>query len=228
MKRISERRLGQVQAVSGILFATFLLLHLANTALALFGQGVYDGYQQAVRRYYQATGVELALIGLAPAVHVAVGLVRMRRRQIKARGKRRRAPPWRVRLHRYSGYVLVLFFGAHVLATRGPGLWLGQPADFAFLTYSLWTYPFVFYPYYALFVLAGLHHLLHGLIAAAPVLRVKLPRAWHAPRAPRFWIPVALAGVVLLMGLIALGGAFFEVDTARFDEVDALWARFRP
>ena len=41
----SERALIRIQAITGLLFATFLVLHLVNTMLAAAGQSVYDGWQ---------------------------------------------------------------------------------------------------------------------------------------------------------------------------------------
>lgn len=228
MTRISERRLAQVQAVTGLAFATFLLVHLVNTALATFGQGTYDGYQRAVRHYYQAPGLELVLVVLAPLLHVAAGLVRARRRLRKARERSASPGPLRNRLHRYAGYVLVLFFVGHVIATRGPGLVMDEPADFSFLTFSLEQYPAWFYPYYALFALAGSYHLIHGVASALPVLRARVSQRWLAPRSPRFWTAAGVAGALLLVGLTALGGLWFEVDTRRFDTWHEVWARFFP
>ncbi len=229
MERISERRLAQAQAISGLAFASFLVLHLVNTMLASLGQGTYDGYQRAIRHYYQAPGIELALIVVAPLVHVAVGLVRARRRLRKAREQGRRSPgPLRHRLHRASGYVLLVVFAGHAVATRGPGVIMGEPADFSFLSFSLAQYPWWFYPYYALFALAGAYHLVHGVLASLPVLRARVPQTWLAPRSQRFWIVTVIAGAALLSGLLALGGAYFDVDTSRFATWREVWASFFP
>ncbi len=73
---------------------------------------------------------------------------------------------------------------------------------------------------------AGAYHLIHGLGASLVVLRVKVPRSWLAMRSKPFWILAAAASLVLLVGVLALGGAFFDVDAARVPEIEAPWRRF--
>jgi succinate dehydrogenase/fumarate reductase cytochrome b subunit len=228
--RIPERRLAQIQAVSGLAFATFLAIHLVNTAIAALGQLHYDAYQRAMRLYYQAPGIELLLVVVAPAVHVAVGVVRWRRRRAKRRepGAPRSTGPLRTRLHRAAGYFLLVVIGGHAIATRGPGLIAGEPADFSFLTFSLVQAPWIFYPYYVLFGIAGAYHLVNGTLAALPVLRVHLSQRWLAPGARRFWVPAGVLAALVACGVLALGGAFFEVDTSRFSTWHGVYARFVP
>ncbi|MGE0784394.1 MAG: hypothetical protein AB7S26_01800 [Sandaracinaceae bacterium] len=227
---LTERRLAQIQAISGLVFATFLALHLVNTMIATFGQSTYDAYMRAVRLYYQGYGIELAVVIVAPLVHVTAGILRARRRRAKARAQHREDArvPWRLRLHRWSGIVLAVVFIGHASATRLPGLVFDQPGDFTFVHFSLSQFGFFFYPYYALFALAGVYHLVNGVIAAAPLVGLRLPRAWFDTRSRRS-LALALGGALILgVGILALGGAFFDVDTARFVEIEALYDRLNP
>ncbi len=210
----------RIQALSGMAFAVFLSLHLANTVSAMFGQAAYDGLQRLLRWYYQFPPVEIACVVGAALVHVSAGIARMKLRPRKAPGA---TIPWRVRLHRWSGYVLMLLFAGHVTATRGPGLLLGVPADFSYLTFSLGYWPLFFYPYYLVLFASGAWHLLNGVSTAAAVLApgVRLSPAW-AP------VGAGVAVVCGLMGILALGGNLFEVDTHRYAEFRALADRFYP
>lgn len=213
---LSEATLVRIQAVSGLLFASFLALHLLNTAVAPFGQGSYDGLQQALRLYYQFPVVELVAVLGSAMTHMGVGLWRGIRR-LKAGQK---PPHWPLRLHRLAGYFLMLVFAGHVMATRGVGVFFGLPADFAFLTFSLTYFGSVFYPYYLLLGLAGLFHLVFGLSVAVRVLK------WRVP------VPVRWASLVgapfMVAGVLALGGAFFQVDTGRFEKLQAFYETWLP
>ena len=57
-RREVQRRLARVQAGTGVVFATFLALHLVNTMLGALGPAVYDGVQRVLRLYYQLLPVE--------------------------------------------------------------------------------------------------------------------------------------------------------------------------
>ena len=46
---VNNHKLARVQAISGLLFSLFVLVHLGNTAMAVFGADLYDGYQRAAR-----------------------------------------------------------------------------------------------------------------------------------------------------------------------------------
>ena len=56
---MTDRTLARVQAVSGLVFAVFLLLHLGGALVALLGQGAFDAWIRAARGYYQLPVVEV-------------------------------------------------------------------------------------------------------------------------------------------------------------------------
>lgn len=202
----SSRRLLQVQAASGLLFAVFLLLHLLNQMLATFGPGAYDGTQRALRRGYQAPPVEIALV-LAPLLtHAAAGILRLWRR--RSEGKRAPANIY-ARLHRISGIVLLIFFGGHVAATRGASLLYGVFPEFLGVAFTLKWVPAYFFPYYTVFALAGLYHLIYGLSVALPVLGL---RGGSGLRKPALLVPAAsVLGLFLVLGLLSQGGILRSV-----------------
>ncbi|MEW6776907.1 MAG: hypothetical protein AB1405_11475 [Bdellovibrionota bacterium] len=221
---ISEKTLIRVQAVSGLFFATFLVLHLFNTLLAPAGQEAYDSFQRAARHYYQMPVMEAGII-LAVTVHIFAGVTRAlrRRKRIKESGGGEAAPSLRMRLHRVSGYILLLAIYGHILATRAGDWFFGMPADFSFLTFSLTYWPAFMYPYYTLLFACGAYHLAHGLVMALRVVGAKLPSEWTAPRYKAFWTLAALSALAGFGSVLALGGNLFAVDTGRYPEFIAFW-----
>lgn len=201
---VNNPQLARVQAVSGLLFSLFALVHLTNTALAVLGADLYDGFQSSARGIYQWPPLELALVA-ALIVHVVSGVLRMRgRRGSKAR------PPLRLRLHRYAAYYLALFVFGHMAATRLPALLADAPPFFGGVSFSMSFVPWFFYPYYALLGIAGLYHLFYGVPVALGVLGVHAPQ-WIR-RGPGFWLPVGAGALVIVMALLAFGGLLYEID----------------
>src|SRR4051812_35866494 len=98
----STARLVRIQALSGVALSAFLSLHLANTASAIVSAGSYDAFQAVARHFYQNVLVEVLLVAVALAVHVAASLTLVRRRNSER-------APLELRLHRYSGYILLAF-----------------------------------------------------------------------------------------------------------------------
>lgn len=197
-----RKRLLQVQALSGATFALFLTVHLMNQAAAVWGERRYDELQHAARQAYQAPAVELLLVLLPLAVHVLSAVVRL----VKFRGDAS-SGPWRVRLFRYAGRFLLLVIVGHVLATRGPA-WSGavpEGVSFAGLAFTFQFVPAFFWPYYLVLGLAGVVHLVHGVSTVARMVGAP------APGDRTFWVTVAVAGVLVVAGVFALGGALFDV-----------------
>lgn len=223
---MSDARLLQVQAISGLCFLAFVLVHLTNTLTALGGPEAYDGFQRAARTVYQYPAVELLGLGLPLATHVAAAFVRLRRR-----GFRRPQPSWRARLHRYTGYYLLLVIFGHIAAVRGAPFAFGFLPDFAGVAFSLWWQPWLFYPYYFVFGLCALYHGLHGATIALGALARPLPEAVRT--GPAIWLPVGAFAVLLLAALLALGGRLFPIPDPTDNDYARMWERvlgvdFRP
>jgi len=201
------RRLARVQAVSGLVFFVFAVLHLTNTVAAAFGPSVYNGFQRVVRPLYQSLGGELLLVAVPLFVHMAAGIARMRMRK----GPTAKAN-LRTRLHRYAGWFLLVFILGHVAATRGPSLLLGIYPEFEGVSYSFVIAPYWFYPYYVVLGLAGVYHALSGLSLGVGTLGVKVPprlrQGWG------FWAPIGAASTLVLVGVLGLAGVLFETPDA--------------
>jgi len=201
---VNNARLAQVQAVSGLLFSLFALVHLTNTALAVIGADLYDRFQMAARSVYQSPVLEVALIATL-VVHIVSGVLRMRsRRRSKAK------PPLRLRLHRYAAYYLAIFIFGHIGATRLPALLADAPPFFGGVSFSMHFAPWWFYPYYGLLGIAGLYHAFYGIPVALAALGVRAPR--FIRRGLGFWVPVTAGAGVIIAALLAFGGFLYEID----------------
>ncbi len=220
----SEATLIRWQALSGLCFATFLVLHLANTMVGALGEGAYNAWQGAMRWYYQFPPVEIVAVGVSATVHAVCGLRRMlRRRAHRKAGRPLAAPRWLV-LHRMSGYFLLFVIVGHVLATRGPGLFEDMPAEFAYLRFSLTTWPWMMWPYYFLLMSCGVYHLLHGGLVALSIagLRTGPPTgAW----ARGFLAVALLAGAA---GVLSMGGVWGEASEERYPDYRAFYEEYTP
>ncbi len=207
---MSDRQLLRVQALSGSVFLLFTLVHLANTAAAAFGVEAYESWLASARAIYQLPFVEIGLLMVPLVVHWTAAVLRLRRD-----GFSRRNGSLRARLHRYSGWYLMLFIWGHVIATRSPSLIFGIEVDFTTIAFTLdyaWM-PYWFLPYYAILALSGLYHGLNGLFLAASIFGVRTPDGVRFGVA--FWLPVSAAGALLLLGIAGLAGLLYPtVDPA--------------
>ncbi len=192
----------KVQALSGAVFAGFLFMHLFNTMLAAAGPGTYDAVQGQLRRGYQAPVLEVVLVLGPLLLHVGTAVARM--------WKRPKAAPlamsWRARLHRWSGRFLLVFFVGHVVATRGSSLVYGVFPGFEGLAFTFRWVPAYFWPYYLLLALSGWYHLVHGLSVALPLFGVRVLQ-----RRAVFLCLVSVGSIALVVGVLSLGGVFFDV-----------------
>jgi succinate dehydrogenase/fumarate reductase cytochrome b subunit len=204
-KPTSTRRWARLQAISGLAFASFAILHLVNLAISALGPGAYDRFQDAARSFYHVPVVELGLL-FALALHVAAAIARIRGRgglHLRAR------LPLRTRLQRLSGLFLALSMLGHVAATRGLDLVFGVAPRFAGLSFTFEWMPAFFVPYYTLLMMCGVYHTAHGVTMALRVLGVGMPG-----RVPH-WLfggVVAVGWVAGLVGLASIAGLLYPID----------------
>lgn len=192
----------RAQAVSGLCLAAFVGIHLLNVPLGAF-PGAYDAYQRVLREIYQSPLFEIPLLFVPLAIHLAAGL-----RALLGRTSRAPARTWPARLHRWSAWYLLLVIAGHVLATRGPSLAFGIYPESLGLAFALEWIPLFFWPYYALLGLAGVAHLGYGVPRALAVVRRHADgSATSRPLAAA----LALAALAVLVGILGIGGLFFEI-----------------
>jgi succinate dehydrogenase/fumarate reductase cytochrome b subunit len=208
-----EQRFRVAQSLSGVAFAAFLLLHLANQLSAILGPSAYDRVQNQLRSGYQIPVVELGLILLPLVIHMGLGVATMLRR----RTEEPLALTLPARLHRWSGRFLLLIVAGHVAATRMPAVLDGVVPDFAGVAFTFRWLPLWYWPYYSLFALAGWYHLLYGLAITLP--RMGLRRAaWFLPPR-RLGVVFVIGAVALLAAVISFGiadGRVMQSETARW------------
>ncbi|MER2562750.1 MAG: hypothetical protein ABTQ32_18635 [Myxococcaceae bacterium] len=216
---MNDSRWLRAQVMSGAVFTLFLFVHLFNQMLAVLGAQTYDGAQQAMRRGYQAPGLELVFVFVPLLVHLTTAIVRMVKRPKQEPG----ALSWRVRLHRYSGRFLLLVIVGHVVATRGVSLLYGVFPGFHGVAFTFQWVPAYFWPYYLLLALGGWYHLVHGLSMAAAV--VKLPGANVLQRPLVFRAVVGTGAVALVLGVLALGRVLADVGDPASSEYARLVLR---
>lgn len=117
-------------------------------------------------------------------------------------------------------YVLATFIVGHVAATRIYPAYLGKPADFSLISYTLSTnWKYLFYPYYLLFGASGMYHAAYGLWRSAQLFKFQ-PPAIVSPYKPYFRIAIGLGAGLLLSSLLAFGGMYFPISRARFPEIE--------
>jgi succinate dehydrogenase hydrophobic anchor subunit len=222
---LSDFTLFRIQAGSGILFATFLVLHLSNTILASAGQPTYDSYQRAVRWYYQFPLIEIFVVIGAATVHAWAGLTRgwRRVRNLFDSQAKHFVPPLRVRLHRWCGYIIFLIIPGHISATRLPSLIEGLPVDFSFVYFSVKHWPWFFYPYLLAYGVGASFHLIHGMLVSLGVFRVTSPGWGMNEKSKPFWTAFIALSLLVIVGIFSLGGNFFAPRTDRFPELKVFY-----
>lgn len=216
-----DHRLVRIQAISGLVFAVFLSLHLVNVMISALGPGLYDAFQVRIRPFYQFPLVEVGVLLAALVTHAVVGVVRLRQRP---RSRNWGKLPLRTRLHRLSAYFLLVFVLGHFAATRLPslldGVWIGSSG----LSWSMQSLPGYFYPYYTLLGVCGLYHGSYGTYLALRALGVRLPSISRL--GARVSIPLAAAAVLVVLGVLSFGGHFYPIDDPR-QSAFARWAHER-
>lgn len=201
---MTERRLLQIQALSGLGFLIFTLVHLANTGIAVLGVEAYAGFQEIARIFYQNPALEIALLMIPLAIHWTAAAIRLKRD-----GFMRKNRTLRARLHRYSGYFLLVFIWGHVAATRGPSFFYDVEVGFSTIAYTFKWLPVWFYPYYTTLALAGLYHGINGAMLAGSIFGLRVPQVLRY--GPGFWFPIGALALTLLVGLASLGGNLYEI-----------------
>lgn len=216
-KILSDRRLVQIQAFSGLILFLFVAVHLLNTVFAIHSKDAYNLFQRKARTVYQFPPVEIFFIVLPIFAHISAGLLRLKRRNFRLPKQN-----WRTRLHYLSGYFLLLVIFGHIIAVRGPSIIFKVYPEFEGLSFSLWWLPWIFYPYYILFSITALYHTLHGLFLASAIFGIKLP----LHHGKLFWTLVAIGSVFLIWGILGLGGRLYEIPDPRESSYGKLYEKY--
>jgi succinate dehydrogenase/fumarate reductase cytochrome b subunit len=138
---------------SGILITVFVVFHLLNHAVSLFGADSHIAWMNSFRIVYRHPIVEILLL-LAVLVQIISGIQLFRRTRDTAKGF------W-AKLQRWSGGYLAMFFLIHLSAVLGGRYVLNLDTNFYFGVAGLNTFPFLlfFVPYYGLAIIAFFAHI---------------------------------------------------------------------
>ncbi|KAJ3333102.1 hypothetical protein HDU76_011470 [Blyttiomyces sp. JEL0837] len=187
---MTSDRLRTVQAASGLVFASFLGLHLTAHALANIRFSLSDVIE----------GVIITSAGVHITASLARGIAR-RRREKEARAKKLEETTKEtstsdarkdLKFHRWSGYLLTFLIGGHIYSLRVAPL-----IDSVDLSLVSWSIKHRVGTAGLLWLLgsAGWYHFCYGVHKALQAVGIKTPPIKSKP-----WKMIRLAGVVM-MGL---------------------------
>lgn len=191
------KRLKVAQIGSAIVFLPFLLIHLSNAVLGIFGPDTYNQFQIAAQQVYQIPLIECLFVLGPLLIHMVSGLALL---LINRHRTSRR--PLRRRLHTWAGLFLALVILGHVIATRGLPWAYDFHAEFAGVAFSLWWMPWYFYPYYFLLFMAGTYHSLNGI----SVLMHRLFSWSFLASQRRMQVTMVFAAIMICSALLSFGG----------------------
>jgi hypothetical protein len=219
----------QLNAISGLAFGCFLILHLSTHYFIFAGLGVAKDVQLKLRVIYQHPVFEL-LTALSLFVHMYTNLVLYWARQkmessarSKTKGKTPRSgDQGELTAHRYAGYFLGLSMVGHIGATRVlPMIMLEDPSvfDYTYLTKVIRFFPnYSFAVYLFLLGATGGWHLIYGTrsaiatISGSSVIGKPFPIILKAL--------AMLSHVGILLAVLSLSGCFYVI---RFSESQEKW-----
>ena len=210
-KSSTANSLQRWQAVTGLIVAVFVAMHLINTWLAVFGPGVYDPVQRGFGWLYQSLVFEVLLIS-SIYIHLTIGFIRIWREP-------KRALTTRARLHRYAGIFLALVITGHIGAVRGASWFADVWPRFEGIAFTLEYLPEVFLPYYLLLATAGFYHAVNGAAIALPRLTAYRMRL----TTPALKLGTFAAAGASLLALFAFAGVFFDVGDVLNSEFGRLF-----
>lgn len=142
-----------IHYLSGLIITVFVLLHLINHTVSIWGADAHIEMMHTLRTFYRNGIVEVLLLG-AVFIQIISGLKLVKE-------NRGRHIIFFDKIHVWSGLYLVGFFLIHVSAVLTGRLILHLDTNFYFGAAGLNTFPFnlFFIPYYALAVIAFFAHL---------------------------------------------------------------------
>lgn len=200
---VSDQTWRKLQAITGLVFALFVFIHLGNALLALGGIEIYNNFQRAIAHVYQHPIVEIGLLFFVLPLHLLAGFKRNRMRRTAIGGKTELS----LRLHRIAGWFLAFVVYYHAAAVRGPAIFYAAWPRFEGVSFSLHWFAWWFYPYYFLLALFGFYHALNGsrlALSALAIVRRPFPRSYLSP-------VTTIAAILFVLSLCAFGGLWFDV-----------------
>lgn len=195
----AEMVLRKLHALSAVLIAAFVPVHIANHLAGLAGAATHIAFMEAARSVYRVRVLELALLSCV-AFQIVSGLTLF----VLGWKKRHGMVPW---LQAVSGGLLAFFLVAHVGSVLFGRSVLNLDTNFYFAAAGLHVAPFqlFFAPYYFIAVVALFTHV------ACAAYRRYLSR----PQTARILIvavPSAIGVMVSLLIVLSLAGELYTVE----------------
>ena len=223
--RRTEALLSRAQAIAGSLFFVFLVMHLSNALLGVFGADTYNSIQTTLQRIYQQPVVEVLLVIAPLTTHAVAGvwLYLLRKNSRNRRSLRHRLQTW-------AGFFLLAVVFVHMLNTRGVGWWYNAATSFDSVAFTLWWVPGFFYPYYLLLFCAGLYHGYTGVQILLARTRLLAPDQFGVsgdsrlmPQSTKYLLLIGAIGCSA--ALLSFGGVLNEIGDPRDSDYAQTLAR---
>lgn len=191
----------KAHALSAVIIAAFVSVHLANHLAGLAGATTHIAFMEAARSVYRLRVIELTLLACV-AFQIVSGLTLF----VRGWTQRHGLVPW---LQATSGLFLALFLSIHVGAVLFGRAVFNLDTNFYFAAAGFHVAPFQYFfaPYYFLGVVALFIH-----VACAAYWRSQ-GRA-RVARILIVAVPSAIGVMVSLLIVLSLAGALFPVEIA--------------
>jgi len=219
--------LKKMQAASGLVFATFLFLHLINSISSHKGQVFYDTVQSKFRLYYQNPFVEIVIVLGSLLIHFLSNILLF---YLRNENKPEKIPDSKLssgsasKYQRYSGLVLAVIVGLHATFTRILPYLHGQIADFQTVSFTVEIFPIIFYPYYIFYGINAIYHLSHGFLQSTQVLGLRTGNWVKETQSISFKIFVAIASLAIISAVMAFGGIYYsDINRSKYPEFRKEW-----
>lgn len=189
-----------IHRLTGIFVSIFIVAHLYNHCMAMWGISTHQSILEALRRIYRIPIIEILLIGAF--LFQSISGIQL---FLKLRKKANKTKLERVKM--YSGLILGLFVIQHISATVGQRLYFGFDTNFYFASRVViedpWFYFFI--PYYFLGVMSFGFHL-------ASIHKEKISKFVNQKQATiHFVFIILLFFVISLFILYIFTGGFYEI-----------------
>jgi uncharacterized membrane protein len=191
------------QAVTGLYFSAFLLLHLFNHFLAILGEDQYNNFLQFSRKIYQNPYVELSLL-FTVSVHVFCAITLWIKRK-----KRKIEEPFLTTAFRWCGWFLMIIVPVHFYFGRIMPFQKSVDVNFAFSAFGLTNLTQIYFPYYFFFSSFAIIHMIVGITKSLEITKLKtISQKLHWVH----YLIVFLLIVLISLVLMSYSNFFYAVD----------------
>ena len=190
-----------IHHITGITISIFIIAHLFNHGMAVFGIEAHQSTMEVLRKVYRIPVVEVLLI--TAFLFQSISGILLFRKLWKKRDKTSLE-----KAKMYSGLVLGLFILQHIPAIIGQRLYFDLDTNFHFAARVVLQKPFLYYfiPYYFIGIMAFALHL-------ASIHREKISRFIGEKRASiHFYLILSFFFVIALVLLYTFTGGLYDIQ----------------